>query len=186
MIHSTRRIAAAAAAVVVLLVAVWYFAFWGPQNRDLSSAHTARSAAEQQAVQLSGQVAQLRVLVKQIPTDTARLAALEAALPDNPSLDTALKQLHQAATATGVTLTTVGPSAPPGTGTGSATTSAPGGPAITLNLTVTGANHNVMSFLTGLSSMSRVLVVDHLALSGTSQLSASIVARVFYAGTPTP
>jgi len=183
MTTSTQRIASVAVAVAIAMILGWYFILWSPQTHDLKSAHQARAAAEQQINQLDSQVSQLDVLVKQIPADTARLKALDNTLPDNPSLDSALDQLHQTAAQTGVLLSSLDPSTPE---SGSSATPAPGGPAITLGMTATGSYRQLMGFLTDLARMPRALTVDDLTLSGSPELTANITARIFYAGSPTP
>lgn len=188
MTKSTRRIVGVTVAAAVVLVVAWYVALMSPQSHHLAAAHTARAAAVQKVGQLNSEVASLQAFVKQIPSDTARLAALQAAFPENPSLDSALNQLHSAAVGAGVKLSSVGPSAP-GVKAASAATSAPqsaGGPAITLSLNASGSYPEVMTFIRDLDSMPRVLVIDQLSLAGTSQLTATIGARIFYAGSPTP
>jgi Tfp pilus assembly protein PilO len=189
MMTSTRKIVAIAAAGAVALILIWYVGLMRPQAHDLAAAHKAHAAAEQKVATLDSQLAGLRALVKQIPADRGRLGAFTAAVPDTPSLDTALNQLHQAATWAGVTLSGVSPSTPAGT-TGSASSStqaAPGGPAITLGLTATGSYPALTNFLRGLATMPRAVVVDNLSLTAAgSQLSATINARIFYTGAPTP
>lgn len=190
MTLSNRRIPLIAGAAAVFLVVVWYLLLWGPETKKLAAAHKAHAAAVQQVGQLDDQVGQLNGLVKQIPADTSRLAKDEAALPDNPHLDQALNLLHQAAVASGVNLTSVAPTAPPVSSTGSAAQSggpsAAGGPAITLNLSVQGGVGQITAFLSALSNLPRTVVVDKFSLSNGSPGSASITARIFYSGQPTP
>jgi Tfp pilus assembly protein PilO len=187
MNSSTRKIASIAAVVAVVLVGLWYFALLKPQSHHLATDHKAHAAAEQEIGQLDSTVTQLQALVRQIPADSARLKTLEADLPNNPSLDSALDQLHQVAVATGVAITTLSPSTPATPAvSGSASPATPGGPAISLSISTTGSYSQVMSFLTALARMPRTLVVDHVTLGAGSQVGASINARIFYVGSPTP
>jgi Tfp pilus assembly protein PilO len=189
MMTSTRKIVAIAAASAVVLVLIWFVALVRPQADNLAAAHKAHAAAEQQIATLDSQLAGLRALVKQIPADRARLGAYTAAVPNTPSLDTALNQLQQAATGSGVTLSAVSPSTPAGAsgGASSSAKAAAGDPAITLSMTATGSYPALTNFLRAMANMSRVIVVDNLSLAGQgSQLSANITARIFYAGAPTP
>jgi Tfp pilus assembly protein PilO len=189
MMTDSRKIVAIAAASAVALVLIWYVALMRPQAHSLAAAHKAHAAAEQKIATLDSQLAGLRALVKQVPADRSRLGQYIAAVPNTPSLDTALNQLQQAATSSGVTLSSVGPSTPAGTTGGSSSSSqgTPGGPAITLSMTATGSYPALTNFLRATAAMPRALVVDNLSLSGQgSQLSASITARIFYAGSPTP
>lgn len=182
-----RRITAVAGAAALVILAIWYFAVWTPQSKQLAAAHKAHAAAEAKVAQLDNQVVQLKSLEKQIPADEASLAVLEQNLPDNPQLDSALNQLNQAAVVAGVNLTTVGPSTPAGaSGSSSASAQKTAEPSITLSLNATGGSAQVTSFLTQLSHMPRVLVIDHLTVSGASPQTAAITAQIFYAGQPTP
>ncbi len=183
MITGTRRIAAVAGGAALLLVAIWYFALWHPQSKHLAAAHQARTAAEQQASTLDSQIGQLRALVRQIPTDNAHLSALSAGIPDLPSLDTALDQLHAVAVRSGVDLTSVGPSSPSPSqgGSGSAASSLP---AITLGMTASGSPAQIAAFLEDLqnpSVMPRLIVIDRITLSSGGQTSAQITGRIFFA-----
>ncbi len=193
MMTSTRRIVVVAAASAVVLILIWYMALMRPQAHDLATAHKAHAAAEQKIDSLDSQIASLQALVKQVPADRVRLQALHAALPDTPSLDSALDQLHQAAASAGVTISAVSPSTPTSTTAGkSASTSSsqmlPGGPAITLGVTAAGSYPALMTFLRAMDGMPRALTIDSLSLASGAgpELSADISARVFYAGQPTP
>ena len=195
MSTSTKRISAIAAAAALILVVGWYLALFSPEHKKLSAAHKAHAAAEQQISSLNSQVLQLQALEKQIPADTKRYASLSAAVPDRPQLDAVLTQLHQIATASGVLLSSVGPSAPTSTSSGGGSQSSSSGsqstaggpPVITMSLSATGTYGQLMRFLSELASIPRVFVVDHLGLAGSgNQMSASINGRIFYAGQPTP
>jgi type IV pilus assembly protein PilO len=180
----TRKIAAGAAGAAVLLLLVWYGALWRPETQHLNSAHHARAAAEQQVAQLDQKVLGLKVLKRQIPADTAKLAQFEAAVPNNPDLRQALDQLQQAATNSGVLLGSVGPEAPVATTSGSSTAQSSGPPSISLSMTATGTYAQTMAFVTALDNMPRTVVVDQLAITGgnTETVTASLSARIFYSG----
>jgi Tfp pilus assembly protein PilO len=185
MTTTTRHIAAVAAVAALVLVGLWYVALFHPATQKLASAHRAEIAAGQKTTQLNGQIAQLQALQKQIPLDTARLATLQAAIPEDPSLATALVQLHRAATNSGATLSSVGPSTPTGPSTSGAQTSGP--PSITLSLIASGSYGQITAFLSQLANMPRTLVIDSLNLSGGgSKLSANISARIFYVNDSNP
>ena len=184
-----RRIAAVAGAASLVIIAIWYFTVWSPQSKQLAAAHKAHAAAEAKVAQLDNQVVELKGLEKEIPADEASLAVLEQNLPDNPQLDSALNELHQAAVSAGVTLASVGPSTPAGASgpaSGSAPTAKSAEPSVTLSMSATGGPAQIGSFLAQLAQMPRVLVIDHLTLSGSNPQTASMTARIFYAGQPTP
>jgi Tfp pilus assembly protein PilO len=183
---SKRIFAVAGGAALVILVA-WYMLLFRPANHRLSAAHTAHAAAEQQIAQLNSTIGSLMILKQHVPADKARLAALEAQLPDSPQLASDLNQLQAAAAATGVDLTSVAPTAPAGASGANGAQASVGTPAITLTLTAGGTYQQLMAFLTKCNALPRVMVIDHMSLSGVgNQLTANMGARIFYAGAPTP
>lgn len=180
---ANRRIPAIAGAAALFVIVIWYLLLWAPEAKSLRAAHKAHTAAVQQIAQLDSQKAGLNALLKQIPADNARFAQLEAALPENPELDQALNLLHQAAAAAGVSITSLQPTLP---ATGSASATSQGGPSIALSMSVSGSPEQVKAFLSALSTLPRTLVVDKAAIASGTGSSASISARIFYAGQPTP
>jgi Tfp pilus assembly protein PilO len=184
-----RRIPMIAGAAALLIIVAWYFLLWSPQTKSLRSAHKAYAAAEQKISDSKAQITQLNALKKQIPQDNARFAQLQAELPDNPQLDQALRLLHDAANQSGVLVGSISPSAPAGAvgGSGQSTSATPGGPAVTLNLSIQGAFAQVKSFLSALANLQRTVVIDKVAISGDKDpVAATISARIFYQGQPTP
>jgi Tfp pilus assembly protein PilO len=187
---SVKRIFGVAVLAALVLVVGWYLAAFSPQARDLSKAHKAHAAAEQQISKLQGQVTQLNALKSQIPADQAALSVLDAAVPSSPQLDSTLRQLHAAADSSGVTLSAVSPSAPAATTTSSGQSSssssaqaASGTPSIALSLSASGSYPQITSFLTQLSSMPRTVVVTSVNISGSAAaLTAAITANIFYTG----
>lgn len=189
MIEGNRRIQVIALASAMVIVVAWYFLLWGPETKSLKSAHKAQTAAVQQIGQLSSQVGSLQTVVRQIPADNAKFAQLETALPDNPQLDQALNLLNQVAVQTGVILASLGPSTPAAAASGgpqAAASQAAGSSAITLSMSVQGNLNQVKAFLSALQSLPRTVVVDKISLSGGTSSTATISARIFYAGQATP
>lgn len=187
---SIRKISTITAAAALVLLVAWYLVLWSPGSKHLATAHKQHAAAELQVTQLDSQVGQLEALVRQIPADTAKLKTFQAMVTDNPSLDTALHQIDQAAKSSGVAVASVGPSAPAGVASSapgqSSSQANPGVPSITVSMTATGSHQALMTFLTNLSTLPRVVVVNSLALTGANPQAATIGAQIFYAGSPTP
>lgn len=188
-----RRIFAVAGAAVVVIVALWYVTVWSPQAKNMKTARAAHAAAEAKITNLQSQMIQLRALVKEIPADEANLAALEQNVPDRPQLDAVLQQLHQDGTSSGAQVTTVTPSGVTGASGGATGSSGSGAvvkggtPSMALSISATGSPAQVTNFLVQLDQMQRTLVIDHIGLTGgTNPVTATIAARVFYAGQPTP
>lgn len=180
MITTNRRIPLIAAGAAVLLVAIWYLMLWSPQAKNLKAAHKAHAATVAKIANLQTQEGQLRALVKQIPADNARFVQLEAAFPNNPQLDQALNLFQQAAAQSGVTISTLAP-APASSGAAKA-----GEPSIGVQMSVRGNPAQVTSFLAALAALPRTVVVDSVSIAGGASSSATIQARIFYAGQPTP
>lgn len=182
---STKRIYAAAGGIAVVLVLIWYVAVFRPQSSHLQAAHRAQAAADQQIGSLQSETASLQALLKQIPADTAKLAALNAAVPATPDLQDVLNQLNSLATATGVQLTSVSPTPPATTTSGSSNSTAgsSGPPSMKTSLTANGPYPAVYAFMAGLAQLQRTVVVDSISLSpGTAgAISANLVTRIFYA-----
>ena len=189
MTMETRRIPLFAGGAALILIVAWYFLLFGPQSKSIQKAHKAHAAAELQIGQLQSQVGELQGWAKQIPADNAKFAQLETALPNNPQLDQALQLLHQAAVASGVNVTTLAPGAPAASSSGSSQ-QATGAPSVTLSMSVQGGMSQVKAFLAALQSLPRTVVVDQMTFSGSgggsTNSTATISARIFYAGQPTP
>jgi Tfp pilus assembly protein PilO len=203
---TSRRIGVVAAVAALLLAVTWYFALFRPESHHLKAANTARAAADARAQSLTQQISSLDALVKQVPHDQMALATLKTSIPDNPDLSDALGQLHQAATSSGVQLTSVSPTPPPTTSSSAKTGSASGGSpssgssqasgtsqaagpsAISLSLSVTGSYQQLVGFVTRLDNMARTVVLNALNVNSGNNggLTASMTAQIFYAGSPTP
>lgn len=184
MMMANRRLFGVTIGAAVLLVVVWYFALLSPQNHKMAAAHQAQATAEQQASQLRSQVVQLNALVRQIPQDTKRLGTYSAAVPDDPQLDAALRDIQQSATSAGVSMSSLTPS---GATSGSTAATYGGTPAIGVSIAATGSYNQLMTFVTDLNKMPRTLIVTALNVSGTgTSLSAQVSSYIFYAGQPTP
>lgn len=169
------------AIVGVVLVAIWWFALFSPQSHQLAAQHRARAAAEEQASTLDGQARELNALVHQIPGDRVKLAQYSAAIPVAPDLSAALRDIQQAASSSGASMSSLTPASQT---TGSSTdTSRSAGGVSTIGVTIaaTGSYNALMAFMSSLAQMPRTLVVTSLNLSGSgSSLSAQISSNIFY------
>jgi Tfp pilus assembly protein PilO len=183
---SMKRIGGVTAAIAVVLVAVWYAALIRPQRHDLSAAHKKYDAAATQASQLQQQVSTLQAVLRQVPADTAKLKVLDAALPTTEDLQDVLNMLHQSAVTSGVQLTSVAPSNTNSSSSSSGSSSSTGGSAtkqIGLTMALSGQYPQVMTFITDLVHLNRVVVIDGATFSPnpTNGMTASLSARIFYA-----
>lgn len=186
---STRRLQLLSIGAAIILVVIWYVAMWSPQAKNVQKAHKANAAATQKIGQLQSQASQLETLVKQIPADNARFTQLEAAFPENPQFDQALNLLQQAANQTGIIVTSISPSKPPAAGAPASSGSgaqAGGVPAVSLTISVQGTTQQLEAFMSALDALPRTVVIDKVSMGGGASNSASINARIFYDGKPTP
>ncbi len=187
MTMSTRKLYSLAAAAIVLLAAAWYLAIYRPSSAKIASAHNSYASAASQVSKLDSQVASLQALEAHIPADKARLASLEAAVPTTENLRSLLDQLHALATSTGTELTTVSPSPPQSTtanqSSSAAASSSTGLQEIPVTMSATGTYGQLTTFMSGLTSLQRSMVIQSLSLSSGSngQLIASLSTQVFYA-----
>src|SRR5581483_2534363 len=132
---------------------------------------------EQKAASLDTEVVKLRALAKEIPADKQKLQVLDSAVPDNPDLSDALAELHGIAQATGVTLSSVGPS-PQSTTSGGASSATP---SINLSMSLTGSYPETIAFMKDLvdpAHMPRTTVIQHVSVAADSgSLSTNLIAQ---------
>jgi Tfp pilus assembly protein PilO len=185
MNSTTTRLGVIAGGAALFLVIIWFFALFQPESHHLKAAHAAKAAADAKAQSLDAQVVTLKALEKQAPQDRAALAMLKQSVPDNADLSDALGQLHNAATVSGVELSSLSPTPP--TASSSASQQSSGPTPIQLTMSATGTYQQMVTFMTLLDKMSRVVVLNSVNLSSTGgQLAASLSAQLFYAGSSTP
>lgn len=179
---NTKQLAAGVAGVAVLVLAVWYMALIRPQDHKLTAAHAALSAADQQIGTLHGQVSQLLVYKSERASDAAKLAALEQAIPADPELASAIRQIDAAAAAAAVSISSLDPqlSAPGATATSSSTVG--GAQVLPVQIACSGSYPALLGFIHDLATMPRTVVVDTVNLSSGSSgaLTASLSADLFY------
>jgi Tfp pilus assembly protein PilO len=193
---------AAALGVIVL----WFVLLWSPQGSKVSNAKERRVQAESEQQELQLRIARLRSLQQEEPQKRAQLEGLRVAIPDEPNLAQFILDANTAANVSGIQFLSVSPS-PPSTETGPAgaapapttpaTPATPGAGArpavINLQLSISGGYFQVVDFVNRLNGLSRLVVIDSLGLTGSSQatpggstdLTVAISARMFVrAATP--
>ena len=182
----TRRLVLVTGAVTIALIAAFWFAAWSPATHQLKSVHAQLSAVRQDQTQLRSQVVTLNGEQRKIASLRAQLAALEAAVPPSPSLDTAVDQLSAAAAASGGALPSVTPSAP----TAAAPAGKPGGPqSISVGLSVQGSYAQTVAFVNRLEASPRLFVVDGMTVSpagARGAVTTTVNTRMFYAAPASP
>ena len=182
---------AVGALVGLLTVALWYNFLLKPTNSKVSKVK-AETATERTKLQpLQAQVAQANIDAAHAGTFKARLAVLKRAVPNSPELANFIRDANAIAAAAGITWQSV-THGPPTLGVG-------GVDAISVGIQVKGTYEQAMEYLTRLSKLQRLLVVDNVTFSsagttgagtggaaastgpfsGASSLSVTISARMF-------
>src|SRR5258708_5054766 len=108
----SRRWVAGAAAAMVLLVLASYFLLIQPKMAQASSLRSQKVAQQQANDQLALDIAQLKSQSAPLPARQAELAVIQQQLPASANLPTLIRNLTTIATAAGVTLNSIAPSAP--------------------------------------------------------------------------
>lgn len=203
-----RRALGIGALVAVLVLVLWYMVLWSPANDDLQEANDRQAQAEDEASRLRSEIQRLRAAQQNEPAQRARLEALRAGIPDDPSLAQFILDTNDAAVRAGIEFISVAPTppAPAGTAGAAAATTAttavgttPGATAtppaeIRINLQIQGGYFQALDFLNRLDLMPRIVVTDNLAVTAdqSGRLSLTIAARMFtgtvpagFGGTPT-
>ena len=169
---------AAGGAVLVLFLA-WFVLLWGPQGGRASDADDRLEAASGTNTQLEANVARLQAGQAGIPGLQASLETLRTAVPDSPNLAQFILDANDAATASGVDFLSISPTPP------AANVDPLLPPAIGLSISVSGGYFQVRDYLNRLNDLSRLVVVDTLALTpgetatGGQTLAVSLAARMF-------
>jgi len=138
--------------VAVLLAA--YMLLWKPRADDIASARSERD-------ELTSELALVRASTRHTPptTNAGADAALAVAIPATPDLANLLRQFKIIGSGVGVNVTTITPNQVAGLG------SVAGG-AVSVALTGSGSKDAINAYVSQLSTMPRVFVIDKLAIGG--------------------
>lgn len=178
--------------VLVVVVAGW-FVLISPQKSKASSVRTQVAEQQQANARLRSQVRVLQAQRSALPSEQARIAAIQKKIPDTPGLPSYIRFLTEAASATHVELVSVAPSAPtkaqlntpapsatPSASAAASSTSgsaaAPaaggGGPGqaqdlsvVTLSISVIGDYFSIQQFLSKLEHAERSTLVTSVSLA---------------------
>lgn len=175
----------------VALVGIWYVVLYSAQSHSLKKAHAAAAAADSNAAALRSQIAILQQEKAQLPASKAKLDTLKVALPDTPALDKLIDDVNGAASSSGVDWQTTSQTKPATFAAGSpqaVTAGLPGGvQAVTVTMQVNGAYNQVTDFVTKLTTMSRLLDVTSVSITGVGagapKSSAQLTTQIFYVPT---
>jgi type IV pilus assembly protein PilO len=187
----TRNIAFGAL-IAVLVMALWYNFLLKPSRADAKKVKAEVETEKAKLPPLQAQLAQANNDAAHAGTFKAQLAALKHALPDSPELANFIRDANAVAAASNIEWQSVSHSEP--------TPGADGIATITLGIQVKGTYEQVLDYLTRMSALKRLVVIDGLQFngagagaggaaagpgastgpfSGASALSVTITARMF-------
>ncbi len=109
---ATRRYAALAVVLLLLLLAGGWFLLVSPKRSEAAGLRADTVTQEQANDRLRSRIRQLEAQAKDLATQRARLAQLTARIPEEPQLPAFLRDLTDAAAASGVDLRSVAPQTP--------------------------------------------------------------------------
>src|SRR3954453_8120931 len=159
-------IATAVVACLLVLVAGWFLLI-SPRRDKVAELQGQVSTQEAANNALRSQVANLQALAAQLPAQRAKLAAVSAKGPTQPALPELVRVLSEAATASGVKLTGITPSAP------AAIAGANGVSGIDVALKVEGDYVSLEQYELALEGLSRAFLVQGVSISGSTGGTAS-------------
>ena len=162
------------AVVVVLMGALWYRVLYSPMESKASKAKSAAHVADTTATGLRRELAGLELAKKKHKDVTA--AAMLGAIPTGGAEASFLRSVDALRVQTGADWQTITPSVP--ILSGSLTT-------VTVGITVQGTEPQLTRYLSGLSGLKRLFVVDTVNITGAGDSATSGVASggTFQAGT---
>ncbi len=149
---------------VLILLIVWWFAWMQPEGHKLDGIRQQQQLDLQKVSSLQLQLAQLEAEAKVVRASSPFLKYFAAAIPSSPEAPTLVVQLYHLATQMGVKLQSV---------TDNSVSPAAGYSTIPLAISVSGPHDSVFNFVKGLYSLSRLVTIQTIGLSGTGDLNAS-------------
>lgn len=167
----------------LLITAVWFFALWSPQGKDLDQAKADQAAAEQRSSELTARLTRLKKLEANADVLERDRALLATAIPTADELDDFLLQVNDRAAKAGVDFVSIAPQQPGAAG--AAPGAAAAGPTpVGLQIQVTGDYFAILRFMEQLRDGERLVTVENFSLSKGGEgnsMSASIGGRMFIA-----
>jgi len=196
-----QQVIAAGAAVLVIMVVAWYFVLWRPRQNSISSYKAQVATATANIQQLQLELAEASHQRKELAEAKADLLRLNQAIPADYGLASLIYYVNDAAAQSQVQFLSIAPSlpvpyaAPSYQGpSGASASAAPKSPLEEMSVSISGSGpfFSVLSFLTHLANMPRLMVVNSVSLTpqnpvanGPSPtLSFSIGAEVFTTAKP--
>jgi Tfp pilus assembly protein PilO len=169
---------------IVAALLVWYFAAFSPQSHQVQALHDQVSSLQAKQSSLEERLAALKRAQQQQPQRQQVLSSLTQAIPPTADIAGFIDQVNSLASSTGVTLGSLAPSLPTATPGESYLT-------ITVSAQITGTYAQTVSFLEGLYSLPRLVVVDAITIGGAGSnpspsqaLTTTLKMRIFTTASP--
>ena len=140
-----------------LIAMIWLLAFYGPEGRKLTSVQNQTQQARTQQGQLELQLARLKVYSKDSGALDALSQRLTAAVPPTEDIYDYVTSLSDAATASGVKITSVDPGSPEPSGSIAV---------IPVSVQIAGTYDHSLSFIQALYALPRLTIITGLELNG--------------------
>lgn len=166
----TRKLLLIVLAASLVVTGAWYMLLWKPSGTQLASARQALAAAKSANLTASLQQDALVKRRSLLPAEEQKAAALDAAVPEKPGIDTMIDQISAIAAASGVTWQSESQSqASTSPAAAAATPAAPGSSALaslSLTMSVSGTYDQLLDFVGRLQTVPRLIKISTLSLGG--------------------
>lgn len=166
----------------LLVAVVWWFTSWNAAVNSAEASTSGRDAAVQANAQATSQLSAADAFLSGGAQSQAQLEDLRTALPATTDLGRFVLLNSAAATAAGVTVSDLVPSAP-----GAVTEAAPKGMTATgIDISVVGSQSAIGAYLAQLAALPRSVAVDELSTNRASDTAVELTihARIFQLGEP--
>ncbi len=173
-----RRVGLLVTLAVLMVTGLWWMFLISPKNGDIGDLERELFGAIDTEQRLRVQITGLETIRQAEVEYLAGLGRLDALIPERPLLEEFIEQIYELTTETGVELQTLAPSFPSPPGESDLRE-------VAVSVQIEGEFFELLGFLFGLNDMERLVRVDAISVSSTSEedggtiLSASIEVKLF-------
>lgn len=163
---------------ILLVTGVWWMFLISPKNGDIADLEQELTGAIDSEQRLRVQINELETIRQAEVEYLAGLGRLDALIPQRPLLEEFIEQIYELTTETGVELQTLAPSVPSSSDDSELRE-------VAVSVQIEGKFFELLGFLFGLNDMERLVRVDSIAVSSTTEdvggtiLSVSIEVKLF-------
>ena len=162
-----RRLVAASLLAVIGLGLAWWFVWMTPQAQKLTSVRAQQAQATATRGSLLMQLRELQQDSKEARSAAAYLKRFNAAIPSTPDAPGLVVEVYRLAQRDGVQLSSI---------TDNSLVPASGYSSIPVSIEVSGGHDQVISFVSGLYRIDRLLTIQGLSISGAQNINQSSAA----------